>query len=135
MDYYIQVEMEKWTIEATDRSPLVLLDRERSVLKIEGRSYPEEGMDFFDPIILRFKTLQNSESPIGTVHIRLEYYNSATSKALADLFQGLMSAKRAGHDTTVIWEYEEEDDGIQEDIDMFVDTFDLNFDIRFTTFS
>ena len=127
--------MEKWTIDATDRSPLVLLDREASVLKIEGRSYPEEGMDFFDPIILRFKTLQKSESPISTIHIRLEYYNSATSKALAELFQGLVSAKRTGVDAVVIWEYEEEDDGIQDDIDMYVDTFDLNFDIRFTTFS
>lgn len=127
--------MEKWTIDATDRSPLVLLDRENSVLKIEGRSYPEEGMDFFDPIILRFKTLQKSESPIQTIHVRLEYYNSATSKALAELFQGLMSAKRAGVDAKVIWEYEEEDDGIQEDIDMFVETFDLKFEIRFTVFN
>ena len=127
--------MEKWTIDATDRSPLVLLDREASVLKIEGRSYPEEGMDFFDPIILRFKTLQKSESPISTIHIRLEYYNSATSKALAELFQGLVSAKRTGVDAVVIWEYEEEDDGIQDDIDMYVDTFDLTFDIRFTTFN
>jgi len=127
--------MEKWTIDATDRSPLVLLDRESSILKIEGRSYPEEGMDFFDPIILRFKTLQKSENPIKTIHVRLEYYNSATSKALAELFQGLVSIKRAGLEATVIWEYEEEDDGIQEDIDMFIDTFDLKFDIRFTAFN
>ena len=76
------VPMEKWTIDATDRSPLVLLDRQESFLRIEGRSYPEEGMDFFDPIIVRFKTLENSENPIRTIHIRLEYYNSATSKAL-----------------------------------------------------
>lgn len=127
--------MEKWTIDATDRSPLVILDRDGSILKIEGRSYPEEGMDFFDPIILRFKTLQKSENPIRTIHVRLEYYNSATSKALAELFQGLVSIKRAGLEATVIWEYEEEDDGIQEDIDMFIDTFDLKFDIRFTVFN
>lgn len=127
--------MEKWTIDATARSPLVILDREGSILKIEGRSYPEEGMDFFDPIILRFKTLQKSENPIRTIHVRLEYYNSATSKALAELFQGLVSVKRAGIEATVIWEYEEEDDGIQEDIDMFIDTFDLKFDIRFTVFN
>ena len=126
--------MEKWTIEASDRSPLVLLDREASVLKIEGRSYPEEGMDFFDPIILRFKTLQKSDSPISTIYIRLEYYNSATSKAMAELFQGLLSVKQKGVDAVVIWEYEEEDEGIQDDIDMFVETFDLKFDIRHTSF-
>lgn len=126
--------MEKWTIDATDRSPLVLLDRQESCLRIEGRSYPEEGMDFFDPIIVRFKTLESSENPIRTIHIRLEYYNSATSKALSDLFQCLLSAKKTGHDVKVIWEYEEEDDGIQEDIEMFIDAFDLPFEIRYTTF-
>jgi len=126
--------MEKWTIEATSRTPLVLLDRERSILKLEGRSYPEEGMDFFDPIILRFKTLQRTDNPIRTVHIRLEYYNSSTSKALAELFQALKTSRDEGFSTKVIWEYDEEDEGIQEDIDMFIDTFDIPFEIRFTQF-
>lgn len=126
--------MEKWTIDSTERSPFVLLDREESVLKIEGRSFPEEGMDFFDPIILRFRTLQKSDNPIRIIHIRLEYYNSATTKALSELFQLLVAAKNAGNDVKVIWEYEEEDDGIQEDIDMYIETFDLDFQIRYTRF-
>ena len=127
--------MEKWTIEATDRSPYVILDRQESILKIEGRSYPEEGMDFFDPILVRFKTLQDSDNPIKVVHVRLEYYNSATSKALAELFITMIRAKNRGHETKVIWEFEEDDDGIQEDIDMFIEAFDLTFDIRYTEFN
>lgn len=126
--------MEKWNIEATDRSPRVVLDRQESVLKIEGRSYPEEGMDFFEPIIVRLRTLQNTESPISTVHVRLEYYNSATAKALAEIFTSLMTLKTKGVPTKVIWEFEEEDEGIQEDVEMFMDTFNLEFDIRHTLF-
>jgi len=127
--------MERWTIEPTDRSPLVLLDREEAILKVEGRSFPEEGMDFFDPIILRFKTLSKSDLPVRIIHVRLEYYNSATSKALAELFQLLANVKQAGYSVKVIWEYEKEDDGIQDDIDMYIDTFDLEFDIRYTVFN
>lgn len=127
--------MEKWTIDATERSPSVVLDRQESVLKLEGRSYPEEGMDFFDPIIIRFRTLQDTENPIRVIHVRLEYYNSATSKALAELFNSLVKAKTLGHDVKVIWEYEEEDDGIQEDVDMFIETFDLPFEIKYTMFN
>lgn len=126
--------MEKWIIEATDRSPSVVLDRQLSVIRIEGRSYPEEGMDFFDPIILRFKSLESSETPIRTVHVRLEYYNSSTTKALAELFSALLKAKERGFDVKVIWEFEEEDDGIQEDIDMFIETFNVPFEIRYTHF-
>lgn len=127
--------MEKWTIDASERSPSVVLDRQESVLKLEGRSYPEEGMDFFDPIIIRFRTLQDTENPIRVIHVRLEYYNSATSKALAELFNSLVKAKTLGHDVKVIWEYEEEDDGIQEDVDMFIETFDLPFEIKYTMFN
>ncbi len=112
----------------------MVLDRQESMIKIEGRSYPEEGMDFFEPIIARLRTLQNSESPIGTVHIRLEYYNSATAKALAEIFTSLMTLKARGFPTKVIWEFEEEDEGIQEDVEMFMDTFNLPFDIRYTFF-
>jgi hypothetical protein len=127
--------MERWTIEATDRTPTVVLDGQESLLKLEGRSYPEEGMDFFDPIILRFKSLQETDTPIRIVHIRLEYYNSSTTKALAELLTGLQKVKSVGYDVKVIWEFEEDDDGIQEDIDMFIDTFDLDFDIRYTFFN
>lgn len=127
--------MEKWTIESTDRSPSVVLDRQLSVLRVEGRSYPEEGMDFFDPIILRLKSLQDTDNPIKVFHIRLEYYNSATSKAIAELLNALIRAKGLGHEVKVVWEYEEDDDTIQEDIDMFVETFDLPFEIRYTEFS
>ena len=132
---HLTVGMEKWIIESTDRSPNVVLDRQLSVLRVEGRSYPEEGMDFFDPIILRLKSLQDTDNPIKVVHIRLEYYNSATSKAIAELLNALIRAKGLGHEVKVIWEYEEDDDTIQEDIDMFIETFDLPFEIRYTEFS
>jgi len=127
--------MEKWTIEASDRSPSVVLDRQESILKIDGRSYPEEGMDFFDPIVLRVKRLLQTEMPIRIVHLRLEYYHSATSKAIAELFNTLVKAKAMGHEVKIIWEYEEDDDGIQEDIDMFVESYNLPFDIRHTEFT
>jgi hypothetical protein len=127
--------MKKWIIEGTDRSPSVLLDRESSTLKLEGRSYPEEGMDFFEPIILRIRSLHDTDSPIKYVHVRLEYYNSATTKALAELFNALVKVKELGHEVKIIWEYEEEDDTIQEDIVMFTETFQLPFEIGYTEFS
>jgi hypothetical protein len=126
--------MEKWTIDATDRSPKVILDRQESVLMIEGRSYPEEGMDFFDPIVMRFRSLQESENPIRTIHIRLEYYNSSTTKALAELFTALERSAKNGNEAKVIWEFEQDDDGIQEDITMFQETYALTFVVNYTFF-
>jgi hypothetical protein len=47
----------------------------------------------------------------------------------------MIRAKNRSHETKVIWEFEEDDDGIQEDIDMYIEAFDLNFDIRYTEFN
>jgi hypothetical protein len=127
--------MEKWTIEPTDRSPRVILDRQDSVLLLEGRSYPEEGMDFFDPIVVRFRSIQESDNPIRVIHIRLEYYNSATTKAIADLLTALELSAKRGNEAKVLWEYEADDDGIEEDIDMFRETYKLEFETRFTEFN
>ncbi len=127
--------MEKWTIEPTDRSPRVILDRQDSVLLIEGRSYPEEGMDFFDPIVVRFRSIEESDNPIRVIHIRLEYYNSATTKAMADLFTALELSAKRGNEAKVIWEYEADDDGIEEDVAMFRETYKLEFETRFTEFN
>jgi hypothetical protein len=126
--------MEKWTIDATDRSPKVILDRQESVLMIEGRSYPEEGMDFFDPIVMRFRSIQETENPIRSIHIRLEYYNSSTTKALAELFTALERSAKNGNEAKVIWEFEQDDDGIQEDIAMFQETYALSFVVNYTFF-
>ncbi len=127
--------MEKWTIEPTDRSPRVILDRQDSVLLIEGRSYPEEGMDFFAPIVVRFRSIEESDNPIRVIHIRLEYYNSATTKAMADLFTALELSAKRGNEAKVIWEYEADDDGIEEDVAMFRETYKLEFETRFTEFN
>lgn len=112
----------------------MILDRQESILLIEGRSYPEEGMDFFDPLIMRFRSLQDSDNPIRTIHVRLEYYNSSTTKALADLFTALERSAKHGNQAKVLWEFEEDDDGIQEDIEMFKESYELPFDVRYTEF-
>lgn len=92
-------------------------------------------MDFFDPIVVRFRSIQESDNPIRVIHIRLEYYNSATTKAIADLLTALELSAKRGNEAKVLWEYEADDDGIEEDIDMFRETYKLEFETRFTEFN
>jgi hypothetical protein len=54
---------------------------------------------------------------------------------MAELLKSLVRTKSLGHDAKVIWECEEDDDGIQEDVDRFIETFNLPFEARYTIFS
>jgi len=126
--------MEQWEIAATDHTPLVQFDGLLSILGITGRSYPEEGLDFYEPIMQRMEVRSTSTNPIKTLHLKLEYYNSSTIKALAVLIGHLKKAESNGHIIKVIWEYEEDDEGIKDDIDMLSDVQNVDIEERFIEF-
>lgn len=126
--------MEHWEIEGTDHTPRVTLDIANSSLVIEGRSYPEEGLDFYEPIMTRSENLAKTDKPLTQLALRLEYYNSVTIKAISELFTHLKTAQKSGHQIKVLWEYEEDDDGIADDVEMFRHTFDIEIEERYTRF-
>ncbi len=126
--------MEQWEIEATDHTPFVQFDGLLSVLTISGRSYPEDGLDFYEPIMQRVEARSMLASPIKKLHIRLEYYNSATIKAISVLIGHLKKTESNGHAIKLIWEYEEDDEGIKDDIDMMKDAHHVEIEERFTSF-
>ena len=126
--------MEQWEIEGTDYTPRVKLDAAKSILSIEGRSYPEEGLDFYEPIMSRSLSLAKSDKPLTKLEVRLEYYNSITIKAISELIGHLKQVEEDGHDIKILWEYEEDDDGIADDVDMFRHTFNIDIEERYTTF-
>lgn len=126
--------MEQWEIEKTDHTPRVLLDSSNSRLSIEGRSYPEKGLDFYEPIMQRSESLTKTDKPLTSLNFRLEYYNSVTMKAISELIGHLKEVEKGGHKVSVIWEYEEDDDGIADDVDMLRNAFNIEIEERFTTF-
>ena len=126
--------MEQWEIVQTDHTPFVQFDGLLSVLTISGRSYPEDGLDFYEPIMQRMEARSTMTNPIKTLHIRLEYYNSSTIKAISVLITHLKKAESNGHKTTMIWEYEEDDEGIKDDIDMMKNAHGIEVEERFTQF-
>lgn len=131
---YICPVMQRWAIDAGKHTPRVVIDSDKGVVLIEGRSYPEEGMDFFDPIMMKMRDLLGSDNPVRLVHLRLEYYNSSTAKALTDIFNILRDTAKRGYEVRVRWEYEEDDDSIGDDIDMFASSYTYVFEKVSTNF-
>ena len=48
------------------------------------------------------------------VHVQLEYFNTSSSKCILDLFKKLESIAKQGHDVTIKWYYEEDDEDMLE---------------------
>ena len=89
-------------------------------MEISGRSIPENSIAFYTPL-LEWVDEHLKGGGILDVSIRLEYFNTSSSKCLMDL---LKRVEQSPAEATVLWYYEEEDEDMLEageDYDAIID--------------
>ena len=106
--------MKELVIEKTVKTPYVNFDAESGILKIIGRSIPENSISFYDPIILELESYFNSPSSQTQVDIKLEYFNTSSSKCILDVFKKLEAIHKGKNEVIIIWYYEEDDEDMLE---------------------
>lgn len=107
--------MEELEIKKTASTPKVSYSLEDTTLRVEGRSFPENARDFYGPIIQWIESNTNEFADKLTVSINLEYYNTASSKFLMEIFHLLESIQNSGTCTvTILWHYMEDDDDMRD---------------------
>lgn len=116
--------MDNIKIEGTPKTPGIDFDAERGQLQINGRSIPENSIDFYKPIIDWLDQYALQPAPSTTVNVQLEYFNTSSSKCILDVFKKLESIKKSGKEISVKWHYEEDDEDMLEageDYDAIID--------------
>ncbi|MBN2756618.1 MAG: DUF1987 domain-containing protein [Bacteroidales bacterium] len=108
--------METLTIQGSPKTPTVEMDAKSGVIEIKGRSIPENSIDFYKPIVEWLDEYASSPSGETTVNIKLEYFNTSSSKCILDVFKKLeLVYKKSGEKGVVInWFYEEDDEDMLE---------------------
>ncbi len=99
--------MKDLRIEATYKTPLVELNRNGQML-MKGRSIPENGYFFYQPIFQWIEEYGMRPSTKTTLDINLEYINTISSKCILDVLKGLENIKKKGFDLKVYWYYKED---------------------------
>ena len=105
----------------------VSLDATSGKLLFAGRSYPENSTGFFKPIndwLLRY-----SENPASQTEctFNIEYLNSASRKCIVELLRILESLHKASNSVTIVWNYDEGDEGMKETGEEYKNLFKINF--------
>ncbi len=104
-------------IEETTHSPRIEFYSSGRLL-LEGRSIPEDAAKMYDPLI-QFVT--NLEKETVVLDINLEYFNTATSKKLLELFRQLEGNEKI-FNLYINWHYEEGDDDSVETAEIYEDS-------------
>lgn len=120
--------MEKLQIEGTAKTPFVSFDGD-GVLEMRGRSIPENSIEFFQPLIDWVDSYGRTNTQKVQVDMKLEYFNTSSSKCILDLFKRLEHIESANADVIVNWYFETGDEDMEEAGEDYAAIVGLKFNI------
>ncbi|NJL14470.1 MAG: DUF1987 family protein [Microscillaceae bacterium] len=107
--------MKHLKIEGTRRTPTMDFDPEQGLIKITGRSIPENTWKFYQPYLDWVKTYSESTSNTSTrLFIKLEYCNSSSSRYLLDILLAFDDLAANSHPVYFEWHYADNDEDMFE---------------------
>lgn len=104
--------MENLTLDGTPKTPTVSFNKDNGVLEIKGRSIPENSIEFYKPLLDWIGDYGSSAKSETQINIKLEYFNTSSSKCILDVFKKLETLN--GTQMTINWYYEEDDEDMLE---------------------
>jgi len=106
--------MKDLIIEKTYSTPSVNFNSKSGVLKIEGRSIPENPSVFYETIVNWVKEYFQKPSGTTRIEIKLDYINSGSSKSILTMFKMIKQYYDNGFQCQINWHFEEDDESIRD---------------------
>ena len=106
--------MEHLQIAAKDDTPAVDFHAETGLLVLDGESYPEDPVDFFESLMNWVSQYIREIGGSLTLNITITYINTSSSKCMLDFLEALDNYHESGGKVTINWYYEEDDEDMQE---------------------
>jgi hypothetical protein len=93
----------------SDVYPDIILDKENGVFEIKGISLPENGKEFYQPVIDFLDEYAQEADKVTHFVFNLQYFNISTSKMFLFILYKLKEINDAGNTVLVTWCYDDED--------------------------
>lgn len=106
--------MEDFYIKSTSKTPYMNFQIS-GTFEITGRSIPENSIEFYKPLLEWLDSYSTKKNiPSTNLQVRLEYFNTSSSKCLLEIFKRMELIVRNGISAKITWQYEEEDEDMKE---------------------
>ena len=120
--------LERLQIEGSHDTPKIDFDPITGNLYIEGKSYPPDVKEFYEPVLDWLKKYITQPAAETTLHLKLDYFNTASSKIILDILYKLEELYKNGHKVKVVWYYPEDDEDMLETGIEYSEILDLPFE-------
>jgi hypothetical protein len=124
--------MENITVDGTVKTPRIILEAEKGCLEFSGRSIPENSVEFYRPVVEWVDRYLETFPPETTITVKLEYFNTSSSKSLFEIFKKFEHIFKSGNKVLVRWFYEQEDEDMRESGEDFRDILKIPFELIVT---
>ncbi|HPD95415.1 MAG: DUF1987 domain-containing protein [Bacteroidales bacterium] len=121
--------MDALVITGTGETPNVVLDVLNNNFEISGKSLPEDVKEFYNPILRWFKTYSETPNDKTTLKMKMDYFNTASSKMILELFELLDEMHGSGKSVEVEWYYQEDDEDMMDAGTDYADMLEFPFNL------
>lgn len=104
--------MESVYLEPTSITPEIDFNFNSGILRLKGRSIPENPSDFYIQVLDLIKKYYKSPAALSEIRFEMEYINSGSSRYILEILRNIKKYQEEGNETIVKWFYEEEDEAI-----------------------
>jgi hypothetical protein len=118
--------MNALTLEATQDTPHIILDKDNGIFEVSGRSLPEDVIEFYTPVIEWIQGYAKAPNTKTVFAFKLDYFNTASSKLILELLKTLKDINGARVD----WYYQEDDEDILDAGKEFSEQVTIPFDFK-----
>lgn len=105
--------MNNLILEGSSKTPSISFEISGR-LELKGRSIPENSVEFYKQLVDWIDAYRTAPAPKTIVEVKLEYFNTSSSKCILDLFKKLELLHQDGKETIINWYYESDDEDMQE---------------------
>jgi hypothetical protein len=119
--------MDTLNIKGTAETPNVIFDPANNHFEISGKSLPEDVKEFYNPLLKWFKVYAETPNAATTLKVKMEYFNTASSKMILELFELLNEMHVDGKTVTIEWYYQEDDEDMMDAGNDYADMLEVPF--------
>jgi hypothetical protein len=121
--------MEVIKIAGAEDTPNIILDAENKIFEISGRSLPEDVVVFYQPVMDWLNEFEKNPFKDFELSIKLEYFNTASSKLILDILLKLEDIYNTGTPLKVKWFHLASDSDMKEAGEEYSEIVGLPFEI------
>lgn len=119
--------MEVLSIKGSHETPEILFDKGAGIFSITGKSLPEDVKEFYNPIICWINEYAGSPNPETVLKVKMDYFNTASSKMILEIFEIIKEIQDSGHKVRIDWYYQEDDEDMQDAGEDYADIVEVPF--------